>query len=68
MALKPYLYHPTYFQNYTFIRMKFKNKEKEMSLENTFVSQVIDNEAAVIVPFARVDTVTTGGKVADEGQ
>ena len=38
------------------------------SLDNSFVTQVTDNEAAVVVPFARVSAVTTGGKVADGGQ
>ena len=47
--------------------MKFKNKEKkETSLENIFVSQVIDNEAAVVVLFARVGTITTGEKLLME--
>ena len=41
--------------------MKFnKIKKKETSLENTYVSQVIDNEAAVVVPFARVGAIATG--------
>ena len=39
-----------------------------MSSENTFISQVIDNEAVVVVPFARVGAITTAGKVADKGQ
>ena len=37
-----------------------------MSLENTFVSQVIDNEVAVVVLFAGVGTITTGEKLLME--
>ena len=48
--------------------MKVKKEEKYMSPENTFISQVIDNEAVVVVPFARVGAITTAGKVADKGQ
>ena len=39
-----------------------------MSPANTFVSQVIDNKAVVVVPFARVGAITNTGKVADGGQ
>ena len=32
------------------------------------MSQVIDNEAVVVVPFARVGAIMNAGKVADGGQ